>query len=300
MKLGVIATGVGASTVILGKLLSIATTSSAHMAATQKIWETSIRMIFRPMGDTIGLILRPFALMMLRWALPFYRDFTQNIGEVQAGGEAIARGEIPSGVGQIGGGILDTIFGEGAGEAFRTNAKAWQDIFNGIIEGFAGFSNWEVLPQVMADTGEEVDNVKTSIVGLKDELGLFEQIVKKVQEVIEVGNLTPLGLDFGEGSGIEATGREGRGNKSNVMSRSDFLAMRKSVGNRATLQYLRDQGMSVGSRDGGFSGGTNPRAGSQGITVNLNNPRLDDPDLGRKIQEQIQMELKKLPGRHSY
>lgn len=290
------ATGIGASVVILGKMLKLATESSAHMAATQKLWDTSIRMIFRPMGDTIGLILRPFALMMLRWALPFYRDFTQNIDKIQSGGEKLAKGDIIGGGNDIQAGIIGTLFGQEARANLEKNQRAFDDAGQSIIDFF---SNFELFPSAFGDTGESADNARVSITGLKNELSLFEQVSSKLQDVIEQKSLTGLGADFGEGSGITAGGHSSnRGRTTSTqktLSRAEFNNLRKYLGNRGAMEEMERNGLSLAGRESEPNSRQENRRGS-GVTVNLNGAILEDPNLGRKIQEEIQRELKKIPG----
>ncbi|NIT99619.1 MAG: hypothetical protein GWN01_01340, partial [Nitrosopumilaceae archaeon] len=125
-KLGIIAAGVGSTVAVLDKILKISTESSAHFQATFKLWDSAVRLILRPIGDTIGLVLRPFALMMIKWAVPFYREFLGKTDEILSGAEELGKGNIGTGTGMIGGALIDTLFGEGAGDNFRSNAEGWQ------------------------------------------------------------------------------------------------------------------------------------------------------------------------------
>ena len=86
-QIGTIALGVGAGIAIfkaikglLSKLVSI----SPQLDRTMSIFKKSFEFILRPIGDIISLILRPFALMMLRFAIPFYkkaREFIETMKE---------------------------------------------------------------------------------------------------------------------------------------------------------------------------------------------------------------------------
>lgn len=78
-------TGIGIG---IGSLVALTTKSSAALQGTLKLWEHGMLLIFKPIGDFIGLALRPFALMMLQAAIPFYkwagplfRDYATKIGE---------------------------------------------------------------------------------------------------------------------------------------------------------------------------------------------------------------------------
>lgn len=70
------------------ELVSLAVKSSGILQADFKLWETSMTLIFRPIADFFGLILRPFVLAF--WALtlpfykvagPFFRDWGSKIGQ---------------------------------------------------------------------------------------------------------------------------------------------------------------------------------------------------------------------------
>lgn len=72
---------------MMGKLVS----SSPRLQATMNIINKSIGLLLRPIGDTLALFLKPFAIGMLRFAIPFYKkwynsDFfktamTEGVGE---------------------------------------------------------------------------------------------------------------------------------------------------------------------------------------------------------------------------
>ena len=70
-KLAGIAMGVGALTQ-LGKGLIDA---SPLLQAMMKIFSTAITLFLRPFGDFIAMLLRPFILMMLKYAINFYKNF---------------------------------------------------------------------------------------------------------------------------------------------------------------------------------------------------------------------------------
>lgn len=47
---------------------------SPALQNTIQIFGSSMRLLLKPVGDLISVILRPFALAMLKWAIPFYRS----------------------------------------------------------------------------------------------------------------------------------------------------------------------------------------------------------------------------------
>ncbi len=73
-KLALIAVGVTAILTLLKKITSLVVESSPMLQGMMKLFNTSILMIFRPIGDFIGFFLRPLIVFFLRnIALPWYR-----------------------------------------------------------------------------------------------------------------------------------------------------------------------------------------------------------------------------------
>ncbi|WP_428323668.1 hypothetical protein [Nitrosopumilus sp.] len=297
-KLGGIAAGVTAGTTILSQILKISTESSGHFAATAKLWDTSIRMIFRPIGDTIGLVLRPFALMMIKWAVPFYQKFSQQIPEILEGGEKIAEGDVFGGSANVGGGILDTIFGEGAGDNWRSNQQALSDLGQGIIDFFSNISSsGSIMRKAYADTGSDIDNYNNKIMEQGD---IFAQAADFIiNSAVELHKRLSSGQNAGVIGGGAGAGRSSRSGRSTstpkLMPRNIYEKFIQTRGEDFTERFMESRGFT--GVESPRSTARNPRSGSMGITVNINNPKLDDPNLGRKIQDEVQKELKKLPGR---
>lgn len=78
MSLAKIATGIGMLVVFGKKMLDLAIKSSPIAQSSFKLLQTSINFILRPIGDVIGFVVRPFALMMLKWAIPFYKNWANS------------------------------------------------------------------------------------------------------------------------------------------------------------------------------------------------------------------------------
>lgn len=77
LKLGAIATGVGALVATVTKISQMTVNASPMLKAMLQLFNTSITLILRPIGDFIGFILRPIMLYFLRYiAIPFYKYFT--------------------------------------------------------------------------------------------------------------------------------------------------------------------------------------------------------------------------------
>ena len=122
---GAVAAGMAALEIIkkfMGKLVQ----SSPRLEATMNLLNKSFGLLLRPIGDTLALFLKPFAIQMMRFAVPFYKkwyssDFMQTA--------------MKEGVGEA---IKDlTIFGkEGLGApggAFRNKEGEPGGTFLGII-----------------------------------------------------------------------------------------------------------------------------------------------------------------------
>lgn len=166
----------------------MATESSGIFGAYFKLFDTSVRMIFRPIGDTIGLILRPFALMMIKWAVPFYQRFAEEIPKITDASDRLAKGDITA-IGDIRESLLKAIFGEDFGlpdkfknEQKKSNEnffKSISDLWNSYLRGgeafWGGVSDWLDkifgIPKAYADTGGEIDNVNKKLKESKDIFG---------------------------------------------------------------------------------------------------------------------------------
>ena len=78
---GYIAKGVFLGNAILGGVKSLIgklVAASPQLQASINILTKSLMLILRPIGDVIGLVLRPFALAMLKFAIPFYTKWVKS------------------------------------------------------------------------------------------------------------------------------------------------------------------------------------------------------------------------------
>jgi len=74
-KLGIISTGVMGLLAVTKKLTSIMIDSSPMLQQMLKLLNFSIMLIFRPIGDFIGFLLRPVIIFLLRkFIIPWYKD----------------------------------------------------------------------------------------------------------------------------------------------------------------------------------------------------------------------------------
>ena len=312
------ATGVGAAVGILGKILQISTESSGHFKASAKLLDTGMRMIFRPMGDAIGLVLRPFALMMIKWAIPFYENYDGFLNKTTVGGEQVAEGDIFKGSKNIRDAIVEAITGSENEIGYAILKGIFGNIFT-VIGDFQvlgepvwkSLSDWWTenisslftIPSAYADGTDD----PTGIISLGKDIDIFGGIIKDVQEEIRK-RMTLDGLGIEPGSDFTNTSqnksRSNRGNKgigtgSKTITKEEFLNLRKILGTTGAKKYMEDSGFEIGTsstRSDTGRGSARGGGGNQGVNININTLRMEDPDLGRKIQTELQKELKKLPG----
>ena len=85
-KLGGIAASVIGITKMMNKITSLMVQSSPMLQGMLKLFNTSIMMIFRPIGDFVGFFLRPIMIYLLRnIALPLYRLLAPTLRQWGAG-----------------------------------------------------------------------------------------------------------------------------------------------------------------------------------------------------------------------
>ena len=83
---GAVAGGMAVWDIIKGtlvKIFDIMKKSSGQLQGSLKIINTSLILFLRPIADVIGMILRPFALMMLKYGLQFYKWWNSNSTKFQ-------------------------------------------------------------------------------------------------------------------------------------------------------------------------------------------------------------------------
>ena len=109
MKLGAIATGIAGIVMLVQKLVSMTVDASPMLPQMVKLFNYSVMLILRPIGDFFGFFLRPLVVYFLRTiALPFYRQWRpimiglaswlgqqalENLDSNRKGGEAILAGD---------------------------------------------------------------------------------------------------------------------------------------------------------------------------------------------------------------
>lgn len=105
--------------------------ASPLLASSMMLLRRSFEILLRPIGDAIGLFLKPFAIAMLKFAIPIYkkwREFLQQTGAKES------LTQIGEGAGKVAEGIINLDFSqvkEGLGEV-------WQGI-NNLMSGFLSF-----------------------------------------------------------------------------------------------------------------------------------------------------------------
>ena len=181
------------------------TESSPHLQATMDIIAKTLKVTLRPIGDTISMFLRPFAISWLRVVLPIYKAWRQWFGE---GGGSEARLEIAGGFKEIADGIWEI----DADKIFSGIEQVWsgvKNLFGSFAEEVMGpqFDKmgewWERLQEKMGTTGI-FDTLWESF--KSGALAVFEWLLQKFDVLGEEETLS----GFGEGfTAILSTAWEG-------------------------------------------------------------------------------------------
>jgi len=205
--------------------------SSPILSSSINILHKGLQVLLRPIGDAIGLFIKPFAIAMLRFAIPIYkkwRDFLgsdkaqEGLGRINEGAGQVAEGiitldfdKVKEGLGNIGGGLLDvgqgffSFLGEelpNFWEKFKTFAKdAWTE-FAGLFKdedgtlggplGDALKGAWNGFWDFIGSLGGEewqknIDGLKGGLEGI---WGLFGDFIKDLGAVWWLGPLAPLAV----------------------------------------------------------------------------------------------------------
>ena len=111
--------------------------SSPLLASSINILTKSMQVLLRPIGDAIGLFIKPFAIAMLRFAIPIYKKWREFLDSDTA---QTGLGQINEGATNVANGIFSLDFDqvkEGLGQIFSG--------LKGIVGGFLGFMNINVV-----------------------------------------------------------------------------------------------------------------------------------------------------------
>jgi len=172
---GAVSKGFAIANVALGgikKAMEKIYQASPRLQASMSILNKSLLMILRPIGDVLSLFVRPLAIQLLRFAIPFYKKFQEifkNLDKSGAGGiiggivggaatgaatgAAIGSvvGPIGTGVGAAAGAMIGAVGGGAAGLATNSD-KIWENVKKGaenLAQGIGGrldnlFENWGI------------------------------------------------------------------------------------------------------------------------------------------------------------
>ena len=165
MKLGAIATGIAGIVMLVQKLVSMTVDASPMLQQMLKLFNYSVMLILRPIGDFFGFFLRPLVVYFLRTiALPFYRQWRpimiglaswlgqqalENLDSNRKGGEAILAGD------------WDTVVEESEkGTEKLQNDLAW---LYTTLETAIRSVDWSPLTDLFSNAFNGVNNWLTSI-----------------------------------------------------------------------------------------------------------------------------------------
>lgn len=124
---------------ILTKMWDVMKKSSPMLQSSLKIINTTLMLMLKPIADMFGMILRPFALMMIKWAIPFYKKTMENLNK--PGG--LTGGIIGAGVGAIIAAITAVIVASAVGVSAPITTSiiaVVAAIFGAITLGLAGIN----------------------------------------------------------------------------------------------------------------------------------------------------------------
>ena len=147
MKLGAIAVGVTGVLALVQKIVSMTVDASPMLQQMLKLFNFSVMLILRPIGDFFGFFLRPLIIYFLRSvALPFYREWRPIMMQLGAflGGQLVdnfreAKEAGGKAIWEEGFGLEDMIAN------LKSNLLAWAAIFN-VVDGendsFENMKKW--------------------------------------------------------------------------------------------------------------------------------------------------------------
>ena len=177
--LGDIGAAVAGMTVFLSAILKGITGFFKFVASSSPIFATSINLLkkslqvlLRPIGDIMGLFLKPLAIAMLRFAIPIYkkwREFLQ-LGSTQEGLK-----DVNEGAGKVGAGIIALDFG--------MVKEGLMEMAGGIKEVASGFLSF--MGTETKDLGERLIQFFSDAWDYFN--GVFEPIMTWIGEKVEAG-----------------------------------------------------------------------------------------------------------------
>lgn len=156
-------TGIGIG---IGSLVTATVKSSVQLQGIFKLWETGMMLVFKPFGDFIATLLRPLTIMMLQWAVPFYRDASKFFKEWLKSATKISDeqiGQAKDAAGTVGGwevtatGAIMLFFSELQDSAKATFTKQASDITT-ALEGTP-----DAIAKVFTDFGDSLVTALTDM-----------------------------------------------------------------------------------------------------------------------------------------
>lgn len=156
--------------------------ASPALRNTIQIFGQGLRLLLKPVGDLFSIILRPFALAFIKWAVPFYRESLKDLktrggkigGVLGAGAGAIIGGAGAGAVGGalLGGGKIGAAIGTFLGGPVGTAVGA---AIGAAIGGLIGIKFGAVIEEWYVSLKEFLDNskFKERMEGFGDSVGIF-------------------------------------------------------------------------------------------------------------------------------
>ena len=142
---------------VVKKGFDFLTKASPLLSNSLTLLKKSFEIMLRPIGDAIGLFIKPFAIAMLRFAIPIYKKWREFLSSDKA---STGLGQINEGVGQLASGVINLDFGQ-VKEGFLKIVGGLKSLAAGFFEFSAkelvGF--WDRFKSFIGDAWEEFKSV---------------------------------------------------------------------------------------------------------------------------------------------
>lgn len=165
--------------------------SSPALQASMKLIDTSLDVLLRPIAEVINFFIRPLAIAMLRFAIPFYIGFKKNIQELPGKIGAAIGGLLGLGAGSVAGGVagakvggaIGTALGPGVGTAAGAAVGFGAGAILAPILGALGAGLGAAIGKFVGDLGKGLEGVITWFQSIDWEKA-FEDFTTAVSDAI--------------------------------------------------------------------------------------------------------------------
>jgi len=217
--------------------------SSPILQAYLKILTTGIMFILRPIGDTIGFFLKPLALGLLRYAIPWYQASLGITSKAQEVGEAALTGDpiiLSKAYDEFGDLILPEAWVEWKKDV-REGHEAWMSDFVGEWNKFWDPENINIPEWMQAGATSEGEGGESP----NDMLANWFVAAKEA-----IVNFFTMDKDAGPGGEDSPHNEPRRDQGSKTITREAFAGLVKLYGTSGALAYMEEKGLILEKRPG--------------------------------------------------